>query len=183
MSLIGVLAAAVCRAAEVMRELSSLGLRPGVVIYTTLLNAYGVAGDVAAAHQVLHDMRAAGVPPNNFTYSSLMALYSLAGNLPKILVGPPHSFWHDALCWCATPEHASCQTYCFLCFAVCTQSSCFISTRICSICGFHTTCLHSKCQQPHAAAVDAQFDAQHTPAVTSDCCAASAHCFWIPGCG
>ena len=75
-----------------MREIISLGLRPGVVAYTTLLNAYGVSGDVAAAHKVLHDMKAAGVPPNNFTYSSLMAFYSQAGNVSKILVSLSCSF-------------------------------------------------------------------------------------------
>lgn len=82
-----------------MREIISLGLRPGVVAYTTLLNAYGVAGDVAAAHKVLRDMKAAGVPPNNFTYSSLMAFYSQAGDVSKILVSLactflPNIFWH-----------------------------------------------------------------------------------------
>lgn len=116
--------AAVCRAAEVMRELSSLGLRPGVVIYTTLLNAYGVAGDVAAAHQVLRDMRAARVPPNNFTYSSLMAFYSQAGNVPKILVSPPRSFWCDTPLFCSNQtEHAHSQTCCFTCCAVWLQFS------------------------------------------------------------
>lgn len=102
-----------------MRELSSLGLRPGVVIYTTLLNAYGVAGDVAAAHQVLHDMRAARVPPNNFTYSSLMALYSQAGNVPKILVSPLCSLWRDAFFCFDQAKHAYFYPCCFTCFAVC----------------------------------------------------------------
>ena len=86
-----------CRAAEVMREIFSLNLRPGVVVYTTLLNAYGVAGDLAAAHKVLHDMKAAGVQPNNFTYSSLMALHSQAGQVSRILVSLLCSCLHSVL--------------------------------------------------------------------------------------
>ena len=73
-----------CRAAEVMREMASLGITPGVVCYTTLLNAYGTAGDMAAAQQVLTDMIAAGVKPNSITYTSLMGYYSQLGDVTKI---------------------------------------------------------------------------------------------------
>lgn len=80
-----------------MREIISLNLRPGVVVYTTLLNAYGMSGDMAAAHKVLHDMKAAGVQPNNLTYSSLMAFHSQAGNVPRILVSLMCSVLHSLL--------------------------------------------------------------------------------------
>ncbi|KAL0052674.1 hypothetical protein WJX82_005877 [Trebouxia sp. C0006] len=72
------------RAAEVMREMGSLGIAPGVVCYTTLLNAYGTAGDMPAAQQVLTDMIAAGVKPNSITYTSLMGYYSQLGDVTKI---------------------------------------------------------------------------------------------------
>lgn len=67
-----------------MREMASLGISPGVVCFTTLLNAYGTAGDVAAAQQVLTDMIAAGVKPNSITYTSLMGYYSQLGDVAKI---------------------------------------------------------------------------------------------------
>ena len=67
-----------------MREMASLGINPGVVCYTTLLNAYGTAGDVAAAQQVLTDMIAVGVKPNSITYTSLMGYYSQLGDVAKI---------------------------------------------------------------------------------------------------
>ena len=67
-----------------MREMGSLGITPGVVCYTTLLNAYGTAGDMPAAQQVLTDMIAAGVKPNSITYTSLMGYYSQLGDVAKI---------------------------------------------------------------------------------------------------
>ena len=73
-----------CRAAEVIREMAGSGVAPGVVCYTTLLNAYGAAGDMAAAHQVVTDMRAAGVKPNHVTYTSLMGYYSQHGDVARV---------------------------------------------------------------------------------------------------
>ena len=106
-----------CRAAEVMREIINLGMRPGVVIYTTLLNAYGMSGDAAAANKVLHDMKAAGVPPNNFTYSCLMGFHSQAGNIPKVLVSPSGQLVAWRIVFLIT-LHASSQKLAFptLCF-------------------------------------------------------------------
>ena len=77
-----------CRAAETLREMSDSGIKPGVVTYTTLLNAYGAAEDVIMAHQVLRDMPAAGVQPNNVTYTSLMGHYSRLGDVAKVKVLP-----------------------------------------------------------------------------------------------
>lgn len=74
------------RAAEVIGEMSSLGMRPGVVIYSMLMNAYGAAGDVAAADKVLQDMRGGGMHPNNYTYATLMTLYAQLGDVSKVLV-------------------------------------------------------------------------------------------------
>ncbi len=64
--------------------MASIGIAPGVVCYTTLLNAYGAAGDMAAAQQVLTDMIAAGIKPNSITYTSLMGYYSQLGDVAKI---------------------------------------------------------------------------------------------------
>ena len=77
------------RAAEAVREMRQAGLPLGVVIYTSLLNAYARAGDVAAAQQVLQDMKAAGVKPNNHTYSSLMAAHSQLGDVSSVMVSCP----------------------------------------------------------------------------------------------
>lgn len=60
------------------------GVAPGVVSYTSLLNAYGQAGDLAAAHQLLREMQAGGVHPNHFTYTSLMGYYSQRGDVAKV---------------------------------------------------------------------------------------------------
>ena len=124
---------AVCRAAEVMREIISLDLRPGVVVYTTLLNAYGVSGDVAAAHKVLHDMRAAGVQPNNFTYSSLMAFHSQAGNVSRILVSPLCSFLQNVL----FAANRNIAVFCLLSAFVAVVACIGRQGRICSSDGLH----------------------------------------------
>ena len=62
------------------------GVQPGVVAYTTLLNAYGAAADMSAAHQVLQDMQAAGIQPNSVTYTSLMGYHSQLGDVTKVQV-------------------------------------------------------------------------------------------------
>lgn len=63
------------------------GIAPGVVCFTTLMNAYGLAGDIPAAHQVLEDMRDAGIQPNQITYTSLMGYYSQLGDVAKVQAG------------------------------------------------------------------------------------------------
>lgn len=102
-----------------MREIISLNLRPGVVVYTTLLNAYGVSGDLAAAHKVLLDMKAAGVQPNNFTYSSLMTFHSQAGQVSSILVSLLCRFLHSVLyafvLWCKWEDCCVLPALCFCC--------------------------------------------------------------------
>lgn len=74
------------RAAEAIHEMKALGMRPDVVVYSILLNAYLVSEDAVAAHQVLQDMKAAGVKPNNYTYGSLMAFHSQFGSVSKVQV-------------------------------------------------------------------------------------------------
>ena len=118
-----------------MREIISLNLRPGVIAYTTLLNAYGVSGDVAAAHQVLHDMKAAGVQPNNITYSSLMAFHSQAGNVSRNLVSNLCSFLHIPL----NVFVLSCKWHICLLYAVVAVIGCICRQGcICSLGGLHS---------------------------------------------
>ena len=62
------------RARGVLDEAKAAGHQPNVVMYTTLINAYGRAGQLQAAIAVLDEMQAAGVSPNSMTYTSVMRL-------------------------------------------------------------------------------------------------------------
>jgi pentatricopeptide repeat protein len=67
-------------AAELLERMRRAGCPPNVVIYTSLLSAYGAAGDVGSAEGVLRNMQAVGCPPNSRTYTELMShLLALGG--------------------------------------------------------------------------------------------------------
>ena len=56
-----------------LEEAKGAGMRPNTVMYTTLLNAYGQAGQLQAATDVLAEMQQAGVEPEPRTYTSLLS--------------------------------------------------------------------------------------------------------------
>lgn len=87
-------------AAELLERMRAAGCPPNVVAYTSLLSAYGAAGDAAAAEDVLRRMQAAGCPPNSRTYTELMSHLLALG-------GWCWGFWREGL-W-PPPSEASTQ--------------------------------------------------------------------------
>lgn len=60
------------RAREVLEEAKAAGVRPNAVMYTSLLNAYGRAGQLQSAADVFREMQQDGVQPPARAYTSLM---------------------------------------------------------------------------------------------------------------
>lgn len=86
---------ALCRVRGVFEEAKAAGLQPSIIMYTTLVDAYGGAGQLQAASAVLADMQAAGVAPTVWTYACMMRWYghrlcparalSASGSAPEYL--------------------------------------------------------------------------------------------------
>lgn len=66
-------------AEELVRRMQAAGARPNVIVWTSLLCAYGATRDAGRAEAVLRQMAAAGCRPNGKTYTELMAQLAALG--------------------------------------------------------------------------------------------------------
>ena len=59
---------------QLLQEMRSCGLQPGLYSYNTLLNRHAQRANAAAAHSLTRQMREVGVKPDRTTYNTLLKL-------------------------------------------------------------------------------------------------------------
>ena len=59
---------------QLLQEMHSCGLQPGLFSYNTLLNRHADRANAAAAHSLTRQMREVGVKPDRTTYNTLLKL-------------------------------------------------------------------------------------------------------------
>ena len=70
-------------ALETFKLLKQNGLRPDIVSYTSLLNAYGRSAQPEKAREVFNEMRKNSCKPNKVSYNALIDAYGSAGLMLK----------------------------------------------------------------------------------------------------
>lgn len=86
-------------AEELLRRMQAAGLTPNVIVWTSLLSAYGATRDLGRAEGVLRQMAEAGCPPNGKTYTELMAQLAAQGTWDRLEEGCVAGACARLACW------------------------------------------------------------------------------------
>lgn len=70
-------------AQRVFQQLKDEGLTPGLLTFSTFINAHVASGDMIGAEVVFQDMQSAGVAANSVIYNTLFKGYCVAGNTAR----------------------------------------------------------------------------------------------------